>query len=53
MFVWLSPALSMTSECWQFDVWFLCLFKAQLVHLEVLGSHTASLKDFEHYLANM
>ena len=25
-------------ECWQFDLWFLCLFKTQLVHLEVLGS---------------
>ena len=29
------------NECWQFDLWFLCLFKTQLVHLEVLGSHTA------------
>ena len=27
-------------ECWQFDLWFLCLFQIQLVHLEVLGSHT-------------
>ena len=23
---------------WQFDLWFLCLFKIQLEHLEVLGS---------------
>ena len=28
-------------ECWQFDLWFLCLFKTQLVHLEVLVSQTA------------
>ena len=26
-------------ECWQFDLWFLCLFQIQLVHLEVLSSH--------------
>jgi len=24
--------------CWQFDLWFLCLFKIQLIHLQVLGS---------------
>ena len=23
--------------CWQFDLWFLCLFEAQLVYLEVPG----------------
>ena len=28
-------------KCWQFDLWFLCLFEAQIVHLEVCGSHTA------------
>ena len=28
-------------ECWQFDFWFLYLFKTQLAHLEVLGSCTA------------
>ena len=27
----------MSSECWQFDLWFLCLFKTQLT-LEVLSS---------------
>ena len=29
-----------SNESWQFDLWFLCLFETQLVHLEVLGSHT-------------
>ena len=24
--------------CWQSDLWFLCLFKIQLIHLQVLGS---------------
>ena len=40
---------------WHFDLWFLCLFKIQLVHPEVLGSRIAdaSLKDFEHNLATM
>ena len=28
------------SGCWQFDLWFFCLFKIQLEHLEVLSSHT-------------
>ena len=27
-----------SSGCWQFDLWFLCLFETQVVHLEVLGS---------------
>ena len=27
--------------CWQFDLWFLCLFYNQLEHQEVHGSHTA------------
>ena len=27
------------TECWFFDLWFLCLFQIQLVHLEVLSSH--------------
>ena len=30
----------MSSECWQFDLWFLCLFKTQLT-LEVLSSCNA------------
>ena len=28
-------------ECWQFDLWFLYLFKTQLIHLEFLSSCTA------------
>ena len=43
-------------KCWQFDLWFLCFFSIQLVHLEVLSPGTtvkASLKDFEHYLVNI
>ena len=30
-----------SSRYWQFDIWFLCLFKNQLEHLEVQGSRTA------------
>ena len=30
-----------SSGCWQFDLWFICLFYIQLVHLDVLGSCTA------------
>ena len=30
-----------SNECWQFNLWFLCLFWIQLVYLKVLGSHTA------------
>ena len=29
------------NEGWQFDLWFLCPFRIQLVHLEVLGSRIA------------
>ena len=44
-----------STGCWQFDVWFLCLFKIQLEHLEVLGSRTveAYWKDFEHCFASI
>ena len=36
------PLLSpWSSVCWHFDLWFLCLFKTQLIHLEVLNSSTA------------
>ena len=28
-----------SSGCFQFDLWFLCIFKNQLEHLEVDGSH--------------
>ena len=36
------PLLSLRSDgCWQFDLWLLCLFWVQLMHLEVLSSCTA------------
>ena len=35
------PLLSLWSNgCWQFDLWFLCLFSSQLEHLEVHRSCT-------------
>ena len=30
-----------SNKCWQFDLWFFCLFENQLGHLEVLGSCNA------------
>ena len=37
-----TPLLSpLSNGCWQFDLWILCLFSTQLVHLKVLGSCTA------------
>ena len=38
----------LSSRCWQFDLWFLCLFQNQLEHLEVHGSHIAEawLREF-------
>ena len=51
-----TPLLSsFFSECWQFDLWFLCLFKTQLIHVEVLGHVLLKSvwKNFEHYLASM
>ena len=43
-----------SSRCWQFDLWFLCLFENQLEHLEVLGSHIAEgLENFEHYFTSI
>ena len=37
-----------SNGCWQFDLWFLCLFEIQLKHLEVLSSHNVEtwLGDF-------
>ena len=37
-----------SNRCWQFDLWFLCLFKIQFEYLEVLSSSTveASLGEF-------
>ena len=55
VFLELPCFLHDSSECWQFDLWFLCLFETQLVYLEVLDSQTAeaSLKNFEYNLVNM
>ena len=44
-----------SSGCWQFDLWFLCLYKSSLniwkflIHILL----KSSLKDFEHNLASM
>ena len=40
---WFSGTLLLflwSNGCWQFKLWFLCLFQIQLEHLEVHGSHT-------------
>ena len=37
MFFWYS-LFQWSNGCWQFDLWFLCLFKIQLEHLEVHSS---------------
>ena len=44
-----------SSGCWQFDLWFLCLFYNQLEHLEVHCWCIAEawLREFEHYLTSM
>ena len=47
--VFLELLLSRSSSgCWQFDLWFLCLFQIQLEHLEVhsLGTVEAWLGEF-------
>ena len=54
MFSWNSLPFSRSNECWQFDLWFLCLFQTELINLEVL-KHVLlkpSLKDFEHSMWN-
>ena len=44
-----------SSRCWQFDLWFLCLFLNQLEHQEVHGSRIAEawLGEFEHYFTSV
>ena len=37
MFFWTLLLSLWSSGCWQFDLWFLCLFQIQLEPLEVLG----------------
>ena len=50
MFVWKSLDISLSRGCWQFDLWFLCLFKIQFVNLKVVGSHVieASVQSLSH-----
>ena len=40
VFLELSCFCDDPARCWQFNLWFLCLFKIQLEDLEVHGSHT-------------
>ena len=40
VFLELSCFFDDPGGCWQFDLWFLCLFQIQLEHLEVHGSCT-------------
>ena len=44
-----------SSGCWQFNLWFICLFEIQLEHLEVHGSHTLKpdLENFEHFFTSL
>ena len=44
-----------SNGCWQFDLWFLCIFSIQLEHLEFLSSHTAEelLGEFWALLCSM
>ena len=43
-----------SSGCWQFDLWFLCLFKIQLEHLEIQGSLLRpGLENFKHYFPSV
>ena len=41
VFLELSSFFPLSSRCWQFDLWFLCIFENQLEHLEVHGSRIA------------
>ena len=53
MFFWHSLAFSMSSRCWQFDLWFLCLFQIQLENLKVHILLKPGLENFEHYFSSM
>ena len=45
----------MIQRCWQFDLWFLFLFKTQFGHLEALVHIMlkSSMQDFMHDLTSM
>ena len=53
MFFWNSLAFLWSNECWQFDLWFLCLFYIQLEHLQVHVLLKPGLENFEHYFASV
>ena len=40
MLFWNSLAFSVIQWMLQFELWFLCLYYIELVHLDVLGSYT-------------
>ena len=40
MFFWTLLPFQWSNDCWQFDLWFLCLFSTQFEYLEVHGSCT-------------
>ena len=50
-----------SNGCWQFDLWFLCLFYIQFEHLKIHGSHTIeawvgefwALEIFDLYFASV
>ena len=44
-----------SNRCWQFDLWFLCVFKIRLKHLEVHGSCILKpgLENFEHHFTGL
>ena len=44
-----------SNRCWQFDLWFLCLFSIQFEHLEVHGRVLLKpgLENFEHVVASL
>ena len=45
--------LEVSSECWKFDLWFLCLFLNQLEHVEVQVLLKPGLENFEHYFTSI
>ena len=46
---------SWSSRCWQFDLWFLCLFQNQLEHLKYMVHILLKpgLENFEHYFTSV
>ena len=55
IFLELSCFFSDPNGCWQFDLWFLCLFWIQLEHLKFMVhvQLKPDLENFEHYFASM